>query len=39
MEWIEEKLGVETPFSIIADPRGYVAEKLGLLHAKSEHIL
>jgi len=35
MEWIKEKLGVEIPFPIIADPRGYVAEKLGLLHAKS----
>jgi len=35
MEWIKEKLGVEIPFPIIADPRGYVADKLGLLHAKS----
>ncbi len=34
-EWIKEKLGVEVPFPIIADPRGFVAEKLGLLHAQS----
>jgi len=35
IEWIKEKLGVEVPFPIIADPRGKVAEKLGLLHAES----
>lgn len=35
IEWIKEKLNVEIPFPIIADPRGIVAEKLGLLHAKS----
>ncbi len=35
VEWIEEKLGVKIPFPIIADPRGFVAEKLGLLHAVS----
>ncbi|MEM0218379.1 MAG: peroxiredoxin [Desulfurococcaceae archaeon] len=35
VEWIKEKLGVEIPFPIIADPRGQVAEKLGLLHAQS----
>ena len=34
-EWIKENLGVEIPFPIIADPRGFVAEKLGLLHAAS----
>ncbi len=34
-EWIKEKLGIEVPFPIIADPRGSVAEKLGLLHAQS----
>jgi len=35
VEWIKEKLGYEIPFPIIADPRGSVAEKLGLLHAQS----
>ncbi|NPA97426.1 MAG: peroxiredoxin [Crenarchaeota archaeon] len=35
VEWIKEKLGVEIPFPIIADPRGEVASKLGLLHAQS----
>ncbi len=35
VEWIKEKLGMEIPFPIIADPRGRVAEKLGLLHAQS----
>ncbi len=34
-EWIKEKLGVEIPFPIIADPQGTVAKKLGLLHAES----
>jgi peroxiredoxin (alkyl hydroperoxide reductase subunit C) len=34
-EWIKEKLGVEVPFPIIADPTGDVAKKLGLLHAES----
>ncbi|MCE4617522.1 MAG: peroxiredoxin [Desulfurococcales archaeon] len=34
-EWIKEKLSTEIPFPIIADPRGHVAEKLGLLHAQS----
>jgi len=35
VEWIKEKLGVEVSFPIIADPRGLVADKLGLLHAHS----
>lgn len=35
IEWIEEKLGVKIPFPVIADPRGFVASKLGLLHAQS----
>ncbi|MEM4789726.1 MAG: peroxiredoxin [Ignisphaera sp.] len=35
VEWIKEKLGVEIPFPIIADPNGYVAQKLGFLHAQS----
>ncbi len=34
-EWIKEKFGIEVPFPIIADPRGFVADKLGLLHASS----
>ncbi len=34
-EWIKEKLGVEIPFPVIADPTGEVAKKLGLLHAQS----
>ncbi len=35
VEWIKEKMGVEVPFPIIADPRGFIASKLGLLHAAS----
>jgi len=35
IEWIKEKLGVEIPFPIIADPQGNVAKKLGMLHAES----
>jgi len=35
VEWIKEKLGVEIPFPIIADPKGEVAQKLGMLHAQS----
>ncbi|MET1101636.1 MAG: peroxiredoxin [Pyrodictiaceae archaeon] len=35
IEWIKERLGVEIPFPIIADPRGEVASKLGLIHAQS----
>ncbi|MEM1682952.1 MAG: peroxiredoxin [Ignisphaera sp.] len=35
IEWIKEKLGVEIPFPIIADPRGEVSSKLGMLHAQS----
>ena len=35
IEWIKEKLGVEIPFPIIADPNGEVAKKLGFLHAQS----
>jgi len=34
-EWIKDKFNVEIPFPIIADPRGIVADKLGLLHAAS----
>lgn len=32
IEWIEEKLGVEIKFPVIADDRGEVAQKLGMLH-------
>jgi peroxiredoxin (alkyl hydroperoxide reductase subunit C) len=35
IEWIKEKLGVEIPFPIIADPNGEVSRKLGFLHAQS----
>lgn len=35
IEWIKERLGVEIPFPIIADPQGAVACKLGMLHAES----
>ncbi|MEM0031032.1 MAG: peroxiredoxin [Desulfurococcaceae archaeon] len=35
IEWIKEKLGVEIPFPIIADPNGEVAKKLGFLHVQS----
>lgn len=35
VEWIKDRLGYEIPFPIIADPRGQIAEKLGLLHAES----
>ena len=32
VEWIEEKLGVEIQFPIIADDTGKVAKKLGMIH-------
>ncbi|SKA95378.1 1-Cys peroxiredoxin [Paucidesulfovibrio gracilis DSM 16080] len=32
IEWIEEKLDVEIKFPVIADDRGEVAQKLGMLH-------
>jgi peroxiredoxin (alkyl hydroperoxide reductase subunit C) len=35
VEWIQEKFNVKVPFPIIADPRGEVAKKLGMLHAES----
>ncbi|RUM47422.1 MAG: peroxiredoxin [Hyperthermus sp.] len=34
-EWIREKLGIEIPFPIIADPTGVVAKALGMIHAES----
>lgn len=35
IEWIKDKIGVEIPFPIIADPMGYVAKRLGMIHAQS----
>ncbi len=35
IEWIKEKFNIDIPFPIIADPRGEVASKLGMLHAAS----
>jgi len=35
VEWIEENLRVKIPFPLIADMRGRVAEKLGLIHIVS----
>ncbi len=35
VEWIKENLKMEIPFPVIGDPRGLVAEKLGLLHPQS----
>jgi len=32
VEWIKEKLGVEIEFPIIADDRGKIAEKFGMIH-------
>jgi len=32
IEWIEEKLGVEIQFPVIADDTGKVAKKLGMIH-------
>ncbi|WP_461208861.1 peroxiredoxin [Desulfocurvus sp. DL9XJH121] len=33
IDWISEKLGVDIQFPVIADDRGQVAERLGMLHA------
>ena len=35
IEWIEEKLGVEIKFPIIADDTGKVAKKLGMIHPEA----
>jgi peroxiredoxin (alkyl hydroperoxide reductase subunit C) len=32
VKWIEDEMGVTIPFPVIADDRGKVAEKLGMLH-------
>ena len=33
VDWIGEKLGVDIEFPVIADDRGQVAERLGMIHA------
>ncbi len=35
IKWIKEKVGIEVPFPVIADPMGYVSRKLGMIHAQS----
>ncbi|MBM7558555.1 peroxiredoxin [Marinitoga litoralis] len=35
INWIKEKMGVEIQYPVIADDRGKVAERLGLIHASS----
>ncbi len=35
VNWIKQNLGIEIPFPIIADPRGSVAEQLGMIQAQS----
>ncbi|HEV51627.1 MAG TPA: peroxiredoxin [Thermoprotei archaeon] len=35
INWIKQNLGIEIPFPIIADPRGIVAEQLGMIQAQS----
>ncbi len=35
IEWIKEKLNVEIQFPIIADDRGEIAEKLGMIHPET----
>ena len=35
IEWIKDKLEVDIPFPIIADPQGSIAKQLGLIHAES----
>ncbi len=34
IEWIREKFNIEIKFPIIADPRGEIASRLGMLHAQ-----
>lgn len=31
-QWIKENLGIEIPFPLIADDRGKIAEKYGMIH-------
>ncbi|MEZ0394212.1 MAG: peroxiredoxin [Desulfurococcaceae archaeon] len=38
-EWIKEKLKMEVPFPIIADPTGQVASKLGMFPAGGTHTI
>lgn len=35
VNWIKEKLGIEIPFPVIADPMGNVSKALGMIHAES----
>ncbi len=35
-EWIEQQLGVQITFPIIADPLGIVAKRLGMLHSERD---
>jgi len=35
IKWIKDKVGVEVPFPVIADPMGQVSKKLGMIHAQS----
>ena len=35
INWIKEKLGIELPFPVIADPMGTVSKSLGMIHAES----
>ncbi len=37
IEWIKEKLGVEIPFPVIADPTGDVARKLNMFPVEGTH--
>ncbi len=39
VEWIKEKLGVEIPFPIIADPTGEVASKLNMFPIGGTHTI
>ncbi|MGC9166938.1 MAG: peroxiredoxin [Thermoplasmata archaeon] len=36
VRWIKEKLNIEIPFPIIADPMGEVSKTLGMIHAESK---
>ena len=37
INWIKEKMGVDIQYPVIADDRGQVAERLGLIHAVASH--
>jgi len=36
VRWIKEKLNIQIPFPIIADPMGEVSKTLGMIHAESK---